>query len=71
MSWGCVVNKQRELHDGESFANRWSHSEIEMRHIVMSGIVLGEYGASTRFWGLESIVLTTSIRILYLVQLQR
>jgi cupin superfamily acireductone dioxygenase involved in methionine salvage len=67
-----VCGEQTEgIHDGESFANHWSHSEIEMRHIVVSGIVLWEYGVRTRFWGLESIVLTTSIRILYLAQLRR
>ena len=46
---GCDVvglcGEQTEgIHDGESFANRWSHPDIEMRHIVGSGVVLGKYG---------------------------
>jgi hypothetical protein len=43
---GCVMTRTGGIHDGESFASRWSHLEIEMRRIVgvrFEGVVLGEY----------------------------
>ena len=44
MSQGCVGEQIEGIHDGESFANRWSHPEIEMRHFVGPRVVLGNMG---------------------------
>jgi hypothetical protein len=58
MSWGDVVvgTKAGGIHDGESFANRGSHSEIEVCRFVgwgfVLGFALGKYGLRTGIWGL-------------------
>jgi hypothetical protein len=60
-----VVNKQEGIHDGESFASRWSRSEIEMRRFVGwdRGVVLREYGVRGRILGLEATMKVREVQL--------
>ena len=65
MCRGCVVNQTGGIHDGESFANRWSHSKTEMRRTVgagVVGVVLGECGIRA-FLGLESVMKVRELQL--------